>query len=305
MKRATTPLLLVPFREVRHEQPDDCLHYEPVAVRGKLHDWTIPAHRHDGLHQFQLLERGSAAATIDGVEHRIAAPAIVMVAPGSVHGFRYARHSAGHQITVPTAMLRQALQGAGKLEAQLAQSFVMDAAALGEDAADCVRLFESLAAEFRAAHPGRVQALQAQATLIVLWFLRHRGAGLEGQRPAPMRDTLVQRLLHLVEEHYREHKPLAFYAGALKVTPDHLSRSCRSVTGQSALDLVHARMLLEARRLLAYTPMTVAQIAATLGYEDPAYFGKFFSRSVGEPPSSYRDAVNSGLRVRENQPTSG
>jgi AraC family transcriptional activator of pobA len=305
MKPAAPPLLLVPFREVRHEQPDDCLHYEPVAVRGKLHDWTIPAHRHDGLHQFQLLERGRASATIDGVDHEIEAPAIVMVAPGSIHGFRYARNTAGHQVTIPTAMLRQALQGAGKLEAQLAQSFVMDAPQLATDAADCVQLFESLAGEFRASHPGRVQALQAQATLIVLWFLWHRGAGLAGQRPAPMRDTLVQRLAHLVEEHYREHKPLAFYAAALKVTPDHLSRSCRSVTGQSALDLVHARLMLEARRLLAYTPMTVAQIAATLGYDDPAYFGKFFSRSVGEPPSAYRDAVNSGLRVRESQPSSG
>lgn len=305
MKKAAAPLLLVPFREVRHEQPDDCLHYEPVAVRGRLHDWTIPAHRHDALHQFQFLERGRASATIDGVEHEIEAPAIVMVAPGSVHGFRYTRNTAGHQVTIPAAMLRQALQGAGKLEAQLAQSFVMDSAALGGDAADCVQLFESLASEFRAANPGRVQALQAQATLVVLWFLRHRGAGLAGQRPAPLRDALVRRLQQLVEEHYREHKPLAFYAGALKVTPDHLSRSCRSVTGQSALELVHARLMLEARRLLAYTPMTVTQIAATLGYEDPAYFGKFFTRSVGEPPSSYRDAVNSGLRVRESREASG
>lgn len=296
MRPAAAPLLLVPFREVRHEQPDDCLHYEPVAVRGRLHDWTIPAHRHDGLHQFQLLVRGSAAATIDGVEQRIEAPAIIMVAPRSVHGFRYARNSAGHQVTLPTAMLRQCVQGAGQLEAQLVQSFVMGAAALGTDAADCVLLFEALAGEFRAARPGRVQALQAQATLIVLWFLRHRGAGLARQRSAPMRDTLVQRLLQLVEEHYREHQPLAFYAGALKVTPDHLSRSCRSAMGHSALQLVHARLMLEARRLLAYTPMSVTQVATTLGYQDPAYFGKFFTRFVGEPPSSYRAAVSSGLR---------
>ena len=302
MKPAAAPLLLVPFREVRHEQPDDCLHYEPVAVRGRLHDWTIPAHRHDALHQFQLLEKGNASATIDGAVREVHAPAIVMIAPGSIHGFRYARHSAGHQVTIPTGVLRQALQGAGMLQAQLAQSFVIDAATLAGDAAQCVRLFEALAAEFRAAHPGRAQALQAQATLIALWFLRHRGAGAAAQRPAPMRDTLVQRLLHLVEEHYREHRPLAFYAGALRVTPDHLSRSCRSVTGQSALDLVHGRMLLEARRLLAYTPMPVAQIASALGYEDPAYFAKFFARSVGEPPSSYRAAVHSGLRLRESQP---
>ena len=50
--------LIVPFTEVRHFRPEDCLHYEPIDVRGRLHHWTIPAHRHDGLHQFQLLTEG-------------------------------------------------------------------------------------------------------------------------------------------------------------------------------------------------------------------------------------------------------
>ena len=81
MKPATAPLLLVPFKEIRHYAPDDCLHYEPVGVRGALHDWTIPAHRHEALHQFQLLETGGAVATIDGPQYRIEAPCVLMLAP--------------------------------------------------------------------------------------------------------------------------------------------------------------------------------------------------------------------------------
>jgi AraC family transcriptional activator of pobA len=299
MKPVAAPLLLVPFREVRHAQPDDCLHYEPVTVRGKLHDWTIPAHRHDSLHQFQFLERGSASATIDGEQHELAAPAIMMLAPGSIHGFRYAKDSTGHQATVPTATLRRSLEGAALLEGLLDQSFATSAIAPAGDAGECAALFEALAREFRGSAPGRVQALQAQATLVALWFLRHRGARPAETRHQAVRDTLVQRLRQLVEQNFRLHKPLSFYAGALHVTPDHLSRSCRSVTGCSALDLVHERLMLEARRLLAYTPMPVAEIAHALGYDDPAYFSKFFARSVGEPPSSYRESIHSGAKLVE------
>jgi AraC family transcriptional regulator, transcriptional activator of pobA len=105
----------------------------------------------------------------------------------------------------------------------------------------------------------------------------------------------VQRYRTLLEKHYREHRPLAFYAGALNVTPDHLSRTCRTVAGQSALELLHDRLMLEARRLLAYTPMTVAEVAAELGYDDPAYFSKFFAKAMGQAPSAYRSAVARGI----------
>ncbi|MBI2771002.1 MAG: helix-turn-helix domain-containing protein [Burkholderiales bacterium] len=302
MKTAAAPLLLVPFKEVRHEQPDDCLHYEPVAVRGKLHDWTIPAHRHEGLHQFQLLEKGGATATVDGVVYLVRAPAIMMLAPGSVHAFTYAANTAGHQVTLPAATLKAALAGAAQLESELGQSFVLDAQALGEDAAACTTIFEALAREFQGSAAGRVQSLMAHATLIAVWFLRHRGAQPADTRRVAMRDTLVQRLRALVERHYREHRPLSFYASALGVTPDHLSRACRAVTGQGALDLVHGRLMLEARRLLSYTPMSVADIACQLGYDDAGYFSKFFARCVGDPPTAYRESIHSGVRMREAQP---
>ena len=80
------------------------------------------------------------------------------------------------------------------------------------------------------------------------------------------------------------------------VTSDHLSRTCRQIAGCSALDLLHERVLLEARRLLAYTPMPVAEVGAQLGYQDPAYFSKFFARSVGESPSDYRAKVARGVK---------
>lgn len=291
------PLLLVPFKEVRHDQPDDCLHYESVAVRGQEMDWTIPAHRHEGLHQFQFLHRGSVRGTIDGREFEVSAPALLMLAPGSVHGFAYTRDTEGHQVTVPTGTLRELLADAQFLGTELKASFVLPALDSAQ-AQECQDLFQRIATEFRQQRPGRVHALLACATLLAVLFVRGHGEAFDRARPQGARDTLVQRYLALVEQHYRQHQPLGFYAETLSVTPDHLSRSCRAVLGQSALDLLNERRMLEARRLLAYTSQSVAEVAQQLGYDDPAYFSKFFQRSTGNTPSAYRALVAQGVRVR-------
>ena len=287
------PLLLVPFHEVRHEQPDDCLHYEAVAVRGQEMDWTIPAHRHEGLHQFQLLASGSVAGTIDGLDFAAEAPALLLLAPASVHGFRYTRDAVGHQMTLPTATLRQLLAGSELADRALGASFVI--APLAEECDEVLRLFEQLAREFIGAAIGRVPALLGLAGLIAVQYLRRRGEQFEREQVRGARDALVQRYSALAERHYLEHRPLEFYAGALGVTPDHLSRSCRKLLHKPALQLLHDRLLLEARRLLAYTPMTVADVAQQLGYADAAYFSKFFGRAMGQTPSEYRQRVALGV----------
>jgi AraC family transcriptional regulator, transcriptional activator of pobA len=286
------PLLIVPFREVRHDQPDDCLHYESVAVRGAEMDWKIPAHRHEGLHQFQILEQGVLRGTIDGRDFTVEAPALLLMAPGSVHGFTYSRDAVGHQVTLPTGTLRTLLGDSALVSSALAGSFVI---ALQEKA-EVAPLFAQLAREFSASAAGRVPALLGLVTLIAVQFVRRRGEQFDAERSPGVRDTLVQRYVALVEEHFTQQRPLEFYATRLGVTPDHLSRTCRNVAGRSALQIAHERILLEARRLLAYTALPVSRVAQQLGYEDTAYFTKFFGKSVGHTPSEYRALVAQGVR---------
>ena len=286
--------IAVAFREVRHFKPEDCLHCEPIEVRGRLHDWTIPAHRHTGLHQFQLLERGRAEVTLDKLPQTVKAPAAFMLAPGCVHAFGYAPGSVGRQVTVPSVMLEQAFASAPMLAARLASSLVIAGDAMRDHAAQATALFARLAGEIEQAAPGRMEALRAHAVLLATWFLRSTGSDPVDETHRALRDTLVQRYRALLELHLRRHQPLGFYAESLNVTPDHLSRTCRAVTGQSALDLLHERLLLEARRLLAYTGAAVRDVALELGFSDPAYFTRFFTRRAGLSPLAYRSALQSG-----------
>ena len=288
-----TPLA-VAFREVRHFKPEDWLHCEPLALRGEAMDWTIPAHRHEGLHQFMFLARGSVEVALDELPQPVVAPALLMVAPGCVHALRFQRGSVGQQITVPSARVHGVLVDAPALIASLAVSRVLQGPALAGQADRVAAICAALADEFESEAPGRAQALQAHLVLLVTWFLRRIVPVAARDSRTAVRDTLVQRYRALVEVHLRRHPPLDFYAQALKVTADHLSRSCRAVAGQSALDMLHERMLLEARRLLAYTDATVAEVAGDLGFDDPSYFSRFFARRAGRSPQEWRVALQTG-----------
>jgi AraC family transcriptional activator of pobA len=57
------------------------------------------------------------------------------------------------------------------------------------------------------------------------------------------------------------------------------------------MQLVHARILLEAKRQLRYTSASVSEIAYALGFEDPAYFTRFFSQRTGVSPRAFRSSA--------------
>jgi AraC family transcriptional regulator, transcriptional activator of pobA len=288
----TAPLLIVPFREVRHFQPDDCLHYEPIELRGRQHGWNIPVHAHETLYQFEFLEHGTVAANLDGYCHRLMAPAAWMVPPGVIHGFVFGEDSSGHVITVPADMLRHGSRA--ERGGAPAQPVVLDAQHVEEHLAQLRNMFEALATEFGAQLPRRAGALQAQAVILEIWFSRHESAATSRARRTD-HDALVQRFRSLLERHYRDHWSVADYAARLAITPDYLSRRCRIVTGQSAIELISERVLLESRRLLAYTQMSITDIAHQIGFDDPAYFSRFFAKSAGCAPSIYRGTVTEGL----------
>jgi AraC family transcriptional regulator, transcriptional activator of pobA len=81
------------------------------------------------------------------------------------------------------------------------------------------------------------------------------------------------------------------YADRLGLTPERLNKLTRAETGQAALDIVHERLAREACRRLTSIAAPISRLAFELGFEDPAYFCRFFKRRVGQNPRDYRRAM--------------
>jgi AraC family transcriptional activator of pobA len=81
---------------------------------------------------------------------------------------------------------------------------------------------------------------------------------------------------------------VSVHAVALGVSQTALRVACAEIAGRSPMQILDQRTLLEARRSLLYSNFSIAEIAYSVGFEDPAYFSRFFHRQVGISPRSYR-----------------
>ena len=115
----------------------------------------------------------------------------------------------------------------------------------------------------------------------------------------------LRRFQALIEERFRRWLSVEDYAASVGITATQLNNVCRAHTGKTALQLVHERVLLEARRNLIYTIMTISEIAYALGFSDPAYFSRFFTKKAGVPPSEFRTQRRTSLSSTPAAASSG
>ncbi len=106
----------------------------------------------------------------------------------------------------------------------------------------------------------------------------------------PYKNSIVERFMELVQEHYREERLIGFYADKLCITPKYLSKLVKDNTGRSAGEWIDSHVILEARAMLQSSDMTIQQIAASLNFPNQSFFGKYFKRATGLSPKQYRSS---------------
>lgn len=99
----------------------------------------------------------------------------------------------------------------------------------------------------------------------------------------------------LVEQNYRKHHTVADYAKMLHITPKALTKRFVKCGNCTPSEVIRKRIILEAKRMLVHTPYNVKEIGYKLGYEDPCYFIRFFTKQVNMAPQTFRRYFQSGL----------
>jgi AraC-like DNA-binding protein len=230
--------------------------------------------RRFGFHVLMLTTGGHGLVEVDFAEHPCRPGTLIWIRPGQAFRLRDASLDAS-LITFDQRLAESDDDLAGHTRWQLE----------GEDEDAVISEFTQLAVDCDRHSPGPVVATLLRHQLGVL---QARVALLTGGgRPGPEARTFA-RFRRRLEQTHPHSRRVEDYAEALGCSVRTLTRASLSVAGRTAKQVVDDRVALEARRLLACTPMSVAEVGRHLGFPEPTNFGRFFHREVGTSPGQFR-----------------
>jgi AraC family transcriptional activator of pobA len=268
----------------------DMVHYERIPVRSGQFDFDIRPHFHGALIQALYVTSSGGETFIDGRTWAVEAPCLIVAPARSVHGFRFRKDVDGHVITAE----QSAIESVAMTAAPELLPFIRTPAVLAVDPASrrgapLEPLFEAIGREAESHERWQFAAgLSLAVTLFVQVARLSEKATLLANPARTGMAARIERFRGLLDERCRTRSPVSSYADAMGVTTGQLTRLCHEAFGVSAIAAIDARAVHEAKRLLGYSTLSVKQIASELGFQDEAYFGRFFRKQTGLRPREYR-----------------
>lgn len=258
--------------------------YEVVAGDTRI---EVPfSHRHQ-FYAVYWIHEGDGVHIIDFKDYAICAGRIFFIRPEQVHffcansGARYSAIQFTEEFMLPFA------SWSGSDEWLLKISTCNDL-----DVAEQERLrllFHQICAESVSGLPASAAVLRSEIGTLLLEL--GRVGGIFDSESVVLPD-IVERFRKLIDEHYGSLHQVKEYARLLGVSPNYLNVLVQKTLGQSALDVINARLILEVKRLLLRTDDSISEIAFRMGFNELSYFSRFFKRYTGQTPHTFRITMN-------------
>ncbi len=248
-------------------------------------------HRHD-FFEVLYLSKGSGFHVIDGNKYEIKPPCIFFMSPGQAHKIEFSHDIEGF-IFIFTAefyLINQSNQNR-LIEFPFFFTIRQDNPPLlihkNEDVKFIESLFQKGIAELNRKEKYSVELLRSLLDLI-LAFCSTFYKTEENKLSKGKGHIVVKKFFQLVEENYIHNLSVSEYADKLAITPNHLTQTVNQLTGKTSSQIIKSKQILEIKRLLVHTNLSVTEIALRLNFPDQSYFTKFFKRETGFSPLQYR-----------------
>ncbi|MBP2237534.1 AraC family transcriptional activator of pobA [Sinorhizobium kostiense] len=258
------------------------LHVETVMERKSVHLGHVAPHQHPLMGQITYWFQGGGTYRIEDETCNFSAPAISFVPSNVVHGFDVGEQSDAIVVSISDDLLRAMAE---QVDLGLDGPVLLTGEKPDANWAKIGSLLAMIAEEYRTGASASEKVLVGLVSVVLSLMARLGGTSGPDASPAV---SLGMALRGAIDRHYKEDWPVRRYVDLLATTPHLLDKAAREVFGQSVKEMLLERRLLEAKRLLKFTIRPVEDIGREIGFDDPAYFSRFFRRRAGEAPAAWR-----------------
>tara|TARA_R110002051_G_scaffold90012_2_gene158541 strand:- start:525 stop:1370 length:846 start_codon:yes stop_codon:yes gene_type:complete len=110
----------------------------------------------------------------------------------------------------------------------------------------------------------------------------------------------IYEFMMLLEVNYQSERTAEFYAGKLGISSKRLNQILKEKLDKTGVQLIHDRLILEAKRQIIHSEYTMKEIAYNLGFQDRSYFSRFFKQHTGATPQEYQNKVKNHVQTHSN-----
>ncbi|GAB3812419.1 AraC family transcriptional regulator [Pontibacter rugosus] len=256
------------------------------------HQFIREPHKHS-FYIILYVTQGTGTHTIDFECYDVQPGAVFFITPGQVHSWQVSEDADGYVIFFTQEFYKREYPHRMLFEFPFFNALLYKPVlnVPNADKAILLPMFELLMQEYEHHKPMRDVMLSRCLDVLLIQLSRLYQPQESETESVGTERVLLQNLEKQIDQHYKEHAPVSFYAEHLHVTTKHLNEVCKRALGRTINELIQYRTLLEAKRLLVHADLTSSQIAAELGYFDTTYFFRFFKKHTGLTPEQFRTLI--------------
>lgn len=239
-------------------------------------------HKHDEYYELIFLEQGEGFHTIETEKFRVEAPDFYLLKPGQLHYWQFTSIPKGFVVLFKENEFDSVKES---ILIDLLRKISERPRIKLENDSSCFVLLNELEQEYQKNAMYSKEIIHGLVKVLM-------GKVLQMAHSEPARSsyspTSFDRFQQLLVSECPRLRKVHEFADALNMTPQNLNAICRRYGGKSASELIHAQLLLEAKRYILHTDYTVNEIAEMLFFSDTSNFVKFFRKNEGITPIQFR-----------------
>lgn len=242
-------------------------------------------HKHNFFH-LVFITKGKGWHEIDFKRHSVKSGAMFFMVPAQVHSWSMSKDTSG--IVVEFENLSMFSGDESFVLAEALRPSVDYLVLSGKYKEEVHEVYQTMLEEYEGEDKDFEILLRLNLAKLIILFSRFiKNRPMKVSRISKFREEFSE----LIEKNYKVHHNVEFYAKAMGVATKSLTAKVNRNLGKNVREIIQDRCILESKRLLAYSDLSVSEIALELGFEDPNYFTRFFKLKTKTNPGKFRQKV--------------